>query len=130
MTRGVPTSFAGVTHYGDLGVNFNQGGPSVRLLPRLCWRELQSRMPQCTSLAEVVLVRTSTGDAPVYVAWKCLSWVDDVRSGLGASVECKCPDLHRRCDSWWAVCATVAPDRLMSSMSTEMIALMAYGSLS
>ncbi|OWM63995.1 hypothetical protein CDL15_Pgr006365 [Punica granatum] len=70
MTRSVPTSLAGVTHYGDLGANFNQGGPSVRRLPRLCWRELQPGMPQCTSLAEVVLVRTSTGDAPVYVAWK------------------------------------------------------------
>ncbi|OWM76414.1 hypothetical protein CDL15_Pgr023957 [Punica granatum] len=68
MTRSVPTSFDGVTHYGDLGMNFNQGGPSVRRLPRLCWRELQSGMPQCTSLAEIVLVRTSTEDAPVYVA--------------------------------------------------------------
>ncbi|PKI78373.1 hypothetical protein CRG98_001241 [Punica granatum] len=65
MTRSVPTSLAGVTHYGDLGANFNQGGPSVRRLPRLCWRELQPGMPQCTSLAEVVLVRTSTGDALV-----------------------------------------------------------------
>ncbi|OWM68064.1 hypothetical protein CDL15_Pgr020652 [Punica granatum] len=116
MTRSVPTSLAGVTHYGDLGVNFNQGSPSVRRLPRLCWHELQPGMPQCTSLAEVVLVRTSTGDALVYVAWKCLSWVDDVRGGLGASVERECPSLYRRCDSWWAVCATVAPDRLMSSM--------------
>ncbi|OWM84209.1 hypothetical protein CDL15_Pgr026160 [Punica granatum] len=26
MTRSVPTSLAGVTHDGDLGVNFNQGG--------------------------------------------------------------------------------------------------------
>ncbi|PKI74544.1 hypothetical protein CRG98_005086 [Punica granatum] len=69
MTRSVPTSLAGVTHYGDLGTNFNQAGPSVRCLPRLCWRELQPGMPQCTSLAEVVLVRTSTGDALVY-AWK------------------------------------------------------------
>ncbi|OWM75331.1 hypothetical protein CDL15_Pgr012291 [Punica granatum] len=82
MTRSVPTSLAGVTHYGDLGANFNQGGPSLRRLPRLCWRDLQPGMPQCTSLAEVVLARTSTGDAPVYVAWKCLSWVDDVRGGL------------------------------------------------
>ncbi|PKI68950.1 hypothetical protein CRG98_010630 [Punica granatum] len=73
-------------------------------------------MPQCTSLGQVVLVRTSTGDTPVYVAWKCLSWVDDVRDGLGASIERECPGLYRRCDSWWAVCATVAPDHLMSSM--------------
>ncbi|OWM68485.1 hypothetical protein CDL15_Pgr020691 [Punica granatum] len=27
MTRSVPTSLAGVTHDGDLGANFNQGGP-------------------------------------------------------------------------------------------------------
>ncbi|PKI75877.1 hypothetical protein CRG98_003792 [Punica granatum] len=27
MARSVPTSLAGVTHYGDLGVNFNQGSP-------------------------------------------------------------------------------------------------------
>ncbi|OWM87875.1 hypothetical protein CDL15_Pgr008321 [Punica granatum] len=80
MTRSVPTSLAGVTHDGDLGANFNQGGPSVRRLPRLCWCELQPGMPQCTSLAEVVLVRTSTEDAPVYVAWKCLSWVGYLRA--------------------------------------------------
>ncbi|OWM66794.1 hypothetical protein CDL15_Pgr012386 [Punica granatum] len=93
MTRSVPSSLAGVTHNGDLGANFNQGGPSVRRLPRLCWRELQPGMPQCTSLGKVVLVRTSTGDAPVYVTWKCFSWVDDVRGGLGASVERECPGL-------------------------------------
>ncbi|OWM70539.1 hypothetical protein CDL15_Pgr021954 [Punica granatum] len=98
MTRSVPMSLAGVTHYGDLGMNFNQGGPGVRILPRLCWRKLQPGMPQCMSLAEVMLARTSPGDALVYVAWKCLSWVDDVRGGLGASVERECPDLHRRCD--------------------------------
>ncbi|OWM64723.1 hypothetical protein CDL15_Pgr027000 [Punica granatum] len=34
MTRSVPTSLVGVTHYGDLGVNFNQGGPSVCRLSR------------------------------------------------------------------------------------------------
>ncbi|PKI70721.1 hypothetical protein CRG98_008954 [Punica granatum] len=28
MTRSVPTSLAGVTHYGDYGANFNQGDPS------------------------------------------------------------------------------------------------------
>ncbi|OWM87041.1 hypothetical protein CDL15_Pgr023418 [Punica granatum] len=27
MTRSVPMSLVGVTHYGDLGANFNQGGP-------------------------------------------------------------------------------------------------------
>ncbi|OWM72663.1 hypothetical protein CDL15_Pgr005252 [Punica granatum] len=53
MTRSVPTSLAGVTHNGDLWANFNQGGPSVRRLPRLCWRELQPEMPQCTSLGNV-----------------------------------------------------------------------------
>ncbi|PKI71122.1 hypothetical protein CRG98_008490 [Punica granatum] len=121
MARSVPTSLAKVTHYGDLGENFNQGYPSC---------ELQPGMPQCTLLAEVVLVRTSIGDAPVYISWKCLSWMDDVRGGLGASVERECPGLYRRCDLWWVACATVAPDRLMSSMSTEMVALMAYGSLS
>ncbi|PKI78188.1 hypothetical protein CRG98_001423 [Punica granatum] len=88
MTRSVPTSLAGVTHYGDLGANFNQGGPSVRRLPRLCWRELQPRMPQCTSLVEVVLVRTSIGDAPVYIAWK----------------SCASANFNRRCPS---ACAAV-----------------------
>ncbi|OWM90873.1 hypothetical protein CDL15_Pgr027360 [Punica granatum] len=75
MTRSVPTSLAGVTHYGDLGANFNQGGPS-----------------------EVVSVQALNANALVF---------------------------YRRCDSWWAVCATVAPGRLMSSMSTEIVALMA-----
>ncbi|OWM89174.1 hypothetical protein CDL15_Pgr023455 [Punica granatum] len=107
MTRSVPTSLGGVTHYGDLGANFNQGGPSVRRLPRLCWRELQPGMPQCTSLgnafrgwmmSEVVSVQALNANALVF---------------------------YRRCDSWWAVCATVAPGRLMSSMSIEMVALMA-----
>ncbi|OWM75359.1 hypothetical protein CDL15_Pgr021075 [Punica granatum] len=55
MTGSVPTSLAGVTHYGDLGANFNQGGPSVRHLPKLCWHKLQPRMPQCTSFFEDVL---------------------------------------------------------------------------
>ncbi|PKI33453.1 hypothetical protein CRG98_046157 [Punica granatum] len=47
-------------------------------------------MPQCTSLAEVVLSRASTGDAPVYVAWKCSSWPDDVRGG-GCLVQSSSP---------------------------------------
>ncbi|PKI66330.1 hypothetical protein CRG98_013292 [Punica granatum] len=76
MTRSVPTSLDRVTHYGDLGVNFNQGGPSVRRLPRLCWCELQPRMPQCTSLgnayrgwmmSEVVSVRALNANAPVFI---------------------------------------------------------------
>ncbi|PKI49258.1 hypothetical protein CRG98_030367 [Punica granatum] len=71
-----------VAYRGCVGANFNWGCPGVRRLPRLCWRELQLGMPRCTSLAEVVLARTSTGDAPMYVAWKCLSWVEDVRGGL------------------------------------------------
>ncbi|OWM91542.1 hypothetical protein CDL15_Pgr024866 [Punica granatum] len=50
MTRSVLVSFVGVTHYGDLRANFNQGCPSVRRLPRPCCRELQPGMPQCTSL--------------------------------------------------------------------------------
>ncbi|PKI73057.1 hypothetical protein CRG98_006552 [Punica granatum] len=91
MTRSIRTSLAGVTHNGDLGANFNQGDPSVRRLPRLCWRELQRRMPRCTSLTEVVLARASTRDALVYVAWKRLSQVDDVRGGLGANVNTNVP---------------------------------------
>ncbi|OWM69318.1 hypothetical protein CDL15_Pgr013353 [Punica granatum] len=72
MTRSGPTSLAGVTHYGDLEANFNQGGPSVRRLPRLCWRELQPGMPQCTSLgnayrgwmmSEVVSVKALNANA-------------------------------------------------------------------
>ncbi|PKI74526.1 hypothetical protein CRG98_005068 [Punica granatum] len=45
---------------------------------------------QCTSHAEVVLMQTSTVDAPVYIAWKCSSWVDDVQGGLSANVEREC----------------------------------------
>ncbi|OWM65086.1 hypothetical protein CDL15_Pgr028804 [Punica granatum] len=61
----VPVLFVGVTHYGDLRVNFNQGCPSVRHLPRSCCRKLQPGMPQRTLLGnahrgrimfEVVLV--------------------------------------------------------------------------
>ncbi|OWM82750.1 hypothetical protein CDL15_Pgr008631 [Punica granatum] len=73
MTGSVPVSFAGVTYYGNLRANFNQG---------------------VTSLAEDVLARASTGDALVYVAWKWSSWVDDVRGGLSVNVERECPDLH------------------------------------
>ncbi|OWM75282.1 hypothetical protein CDL15_Pgr020946 [Punica granatum] len=50
MTGSVPVSFVGVTQYGDLRANFNQGCPSVRRLPRSCCRELQPGMPQRTSL--------------------------------------------------------------------------------
>ncbi|OWM86000.1 hypothetical protein CDL15_Pgr020669 [Punica granatum] len=53
-------------------------------------------MPQCTSLAEVVLSRASTGDAPANVAWKCSSWPDDVLGGLGLNDERECPDLRVR----------------------------------
>ncbi|PKI72850.1 hypothetical protein CRG98_006718 [Punica granatum] len=76
MTRSVPMSLARVTHYGDLGANFNQGGPSLRHLPRLCWRELQPGMPQCTSLgnayrgwmmSEVVSVQALNTNAPVFI---------------------------------------------------------------
>ncbi|PKI77674.1 hypothetical protein CRG98_001904 [Punica granatum] len=84
MTGGVRTSLAGVTHYGDLGANFNQGDPSV--------------------------------------AKKRSSWVDDARGDLGASVERECPNLHCRCDPSWVACVIVPPDRLASSMSTEMVA--------
>ncbi|PKI51481.1 hypothetical protein CRG98_028128 [Punica granatum] len=49
-------------------------------------------MPQYTSLAEVVFSRASTGDAPVYVAWKCSSWPNDVRGGLGLNDERSRPD--------------------------------------
>ncbi|PKI50871.1 hypothetical protein CRG98_028734 [Punica granatum] len=80
MTMSIPTSLDGVTHYGNLEVNFNRGGPSVR------------RLSSCVGT-------NFTGDAPVYVAWKCLSWVDDVRGGLGVNVERECSGLHRRCDS-------------------------------
>ncbi|PKI74509.1 hypothetical protein CRG98_005129 [Punica granatum] len=85
MTGSVPVSFARVTYYGDLRENFNKGCPSIRCLSRLCCHELQLGMSQCTSLAEDVLVRALTGDAPVYVAWKWSSWVDDVRDGLGVN---------------------------------------------
>ncbi|OWM63743.1 hypothetical protein CDL15_Pgr006005 [Punica granatum] len=76
MTGSVRTLLAGVTHYGDLGANFKQGDPSVRRLPRLCWRELQSVMPQCTSLAnahgrwmmsEMVPQRELNMNAPVLI---------------------------------------------------------------
>ncbi|PKI72250.1 hypothetical protein CRG98_007324 [Punica granatum] len=76
MTRSDPTSLNRVTHYGDLGVNFNQGGPSVRRLLKLCWRELQPGMPQFTSLgnvyrgwmmSEVVSVRALNSNAPVFI---------------------------------------------------------------
>ncbi|OWM72775.1 hypothetical protein CDL15_Pgr024827 [Punica granatum] len=63
MTRSVPTSLAGVTHYGDLGANFNQGGPSV-----------------------ATLGRTSTREAPVYVACRCC---------VGANFSRGCPSVHR-----------------------------------
>ncbi|OWM80130.1 hypothetical protein CDL15_Pgr002571 [Punica granatum] len=79
---------------GHVVASFSRGCPSVRRLPRSCCRELQPGMPQCTSLAEVVLSRASTGDAPVYVIWKCSSWEDDVRDGLGVNDECECPNLH------------------------------------
>ncbi|PKI67500.1 hypothetical protein CRG98_012084 [Punica granatum] len=46
MTGSVPVSFVGMTHYGNLRANFNQGCPSVRRLPRLCCRELQPVMSQ------------------------------------------------------------------------------------
>ncbi|PKI48975.1 hypothetical protein CRG98_030642 [Punica granatum] len=74
MTRSVPTSFDGVTHYGDLGMNFNQGGPSC---------ELQPRMPQCTSLenayrgwmmSEVVLVQALNANAPVVIVDVTRGW--------------------------------------------------------
>ncbi|OWM84611.1 hypothetical protein CDL15_Pgr014182 [Punica granatum] len=38
MIGSVRMSLAGVTHYGDLGANFNQGDPSVRRLSRGCLR--------------------------------------------------------------------------------------------
>ncbi|OWM68194.1 hypothetical protein CDL15_Pgr008286 [Punica granatum] len=41
----VPVSFVGVTHYGDLRANFNQGCPNVRRLPRSYCRKLQPGMP-------------------------------------------------------------------------------------
>ncbi|OWM82850.1 hypothetical protein CDL15_Pgr029211 [Punica granatum] len=68
MTGRVPTSLAGVTHYGDLEANFNQGDPNVRHLTRL------------------LLARTSTMDAPVYVAY---------RNYASASFNRGCPNVCR-----------------------------------
>ncbi|PKI75225.1 hypothetical protein CRG98_004376 [Punica granatum] len=107
--------------------------PNVACWSDPLWRprgELQTGRPQCTSLAKVVLARTSIGDAPVYVACKCSWQVDDVGDGPAARVEHECPRPHCQCDPWWAACAIVAPDLLVSPMSTEMVALMAYVSLS
>ncbi|PKI53622.1 hypothetical protein CRG98_025990 [Punica granatum] len=64
-----------MTYYSDLSANFNQGGSNVRRSPRLCWRELQPGMPQCTS-------------------WKYPLWVSDLRGGPGANVELGCPGLY------------------------------------
>ncbi|PKI34395.1 hypothetical protein CRG98_045216 [Punica granatum] len=55
--QSVTVSFARVAHYDDLRANFNQGDPSARRLPRLCCRELQPGMPQCTSLGNAHLGR-------------------------------------------------------------------------
>ncbi|PKI60440.1 hypothetical protein CRG98_019181 [Punica granatum] len=48
--------------------------------------ELQPRRPRCTSLAEVVLVRTSIGDAPLYVA---------CRGYTSTSFNRGCPSIRR-----------------------------------
>ncbi|PKI75871.1 hypothetical protein CRG98_003786 [Punica granatum] len=94
MIGSVPTSLAGVTHYGDLGANFNQGDPSCSSLGNAHRRWM---------MFEVVSVRVLNANAPVFIG--------DVTRG-GRLVQ------------------SSPLDRLMSSMSTEMVALMTYGLLS
>ncbi|OWM77791.1 hypothetical protein CDL15_Pgr011152 [Punica granatum] len=55
---------------GCIVASFNRGCPSVHRLERMHCREFQSGMPQCTPLGEDALSRVSTGDAPVYTAWR------------------------------------------------------------
>ncbi|OWM75357.1 hypothetical protein CDL15_Pgr021073 [Punica granatum] len=61
MARSVPTSLAGVTHYGDLGVNFNQGSP-VYVTCRGCASANFNR--GCPS---VVLMQALNANAPVFI---------------------------------------------------------------
>ncbi|OWM76628.1 hypothetical protein CDL15_Pgr009193 [Punica granatum] len=63
MTRSVPTSLAGVTHYDDLGVNFNQGCPSVRRLRR---GYLRAEPLPCQSIREEAREEFSERREPVH----------------------------------------------------------------
>ncbi|OWM78297.1 hypothetical protein CDL15_Pgr003895 [Punica granatum] len=63
MTRSVPTSLARVTHNGDLGANFNQGGPSVRRLPR---GYLRAEPLPCQSIREEAQEEFSERREPVH----------------------------------------------------------------
>ncbi|OWM90904.1 hypothetical protein CDL15_Pgr027391 [Punica granatum] len=66
MTRSIPTSLAGVTHYSNLGTNFNQGDPSVHHLEMLIMGYLDAEPLPCQSIREEAREEFSERREPVH----------------------------------------------------------------